>query len=66
MTPHLWTLLGWALLGLVVLVGLVSAVWSRGRFPGPGALVARITATRAGRVLLVVGWMWLGWHAFAR
>ncbi len=66
MTSHQWTLLVWGLLGLAVLAGLVSAVVFRGRFPGPGSLVTRITATRTGRVLLVVGWMWLGWHLFAR
>lgn len=60
------TLLVWALLGAAVVVGQIIAVVSRGRFPGLGTLVRRLTASRAGQILLVLGWMWLGWHAFAR
>jgi hypothetical protein len=60
------TLVVWALLGAAVVAGQVIAVASRGRFPGLGTLVQRLTAIRAGQILLVLGWMWLGWHAFAR
>jgi hypothetical protein len=60
------TFVVWALLGAAVLAGQVIAVASRGRFPGLGTLVQRVTASRIGQVLLVLGWMWLGWHAFAR
>jgi Family of unknown function (DUF6186) len=66
MSSRQWTLVVWGVLGLVVLAGLVVAGVSRGRFPGPDALARRITATRSGRVALVVAWMWLGWHLFAR
>ena len=66
MTSQHWTLLVWALLGLAVVGGAVAAAVSRGRFPGPGELVSRVTVSRTGRALLVVGWMWLGWHLFAR
>jgi hypothetical protein len=37
-----------------------------GRFAGIGPVVGRLTAHPVGRGALVVGWMWLGWHAFAR
>ena len=66
MTSHQWTLVVWAVLGVVVLAGLVAAALTRGRLPGPGVLVRRITATRSGRATLVLAWMWLGWHLFAR
>ncbi len=66
MTDHQWTLLVWGALGVAVAAGLVLSVLSRGRFPGPGALVRRITVSRSGRVVLALGWMWLGWHLFAR
>jgi hypothetical protein len=66
MSDHDWTVTVWGLLGTVVLAGVAASVLSRGRFPGPAVLVARITGIRGGRVVLVVGWMWLGWHAFAR
>ena len=29
-------------------------------------LMRLLTATRTRRVLMLVGWMWLGWHFFAR
>jgi hypothetical protein len=60
------TLLVWALLGLAVASGQIAAVVSGGRFPGLGTVATRVTASRGGRSLLVLGWMWLGWHAFAR
>lgn len=66
MTTDQWTLSVWAFLGLVVAGGVAWSVLSGGRVPGPGALVRWITSRSAGRVVLVVGWMWLGWHLFAR
>jgi hypothetical protein len=61
-----WTFVVWGLLASGVVACAVVAAWSKGRFPTLGRVVSRITATRTGQVLLVVGWMWLGWHAFAR
>jgi hypothetical protein len=29
-------------------------------------LLARVTSSRPGRMLLVLAWAWLGWHLFAR
>ena len=29
-------------------------------------LMQLLTANRARRVFMLVGWMWLGWHFFAR
>jgi len=60
------TLIVWGALGATVVLGQVLAVVSKGRLPGLGALVGWVTKSRAGRYLLVVAWMWLGWHAFAR
>lgn len=60
------TLIVWAVLGAVVVAGQLTAVLSKGRFPGLGTVVGRVTTYRVGRYLLVVAWMWLGWHAFAR
>jgi hypothetical protein len=39
---------------------------SHGRRPTIGTEINRMTAHRWGRVILVLGWAWLGWHAFAR
>lgn len=69
MTSREITLCVWALLGLIaVLIVCVPALW-----PGPGmrlatprVAVAEVASKLAGRILLVLGWMWLGWHLFAR
>ncbi len=60
------TLVVWTVLGVVVVLGQLAAVMSRGRFPGLGRSVAAVAGHRGGRAVLVLGWMWLGWHAFAR
>ncbi len=60
------TLIVWAVLGAGVVVLQLVAVRSTGRLPGLGTVVRRVATYRAGRYLLVLGWMWLGWHAFAR
>jgi hypothetical protein len=31
-----------------------------------GDVVAVIAGQRVGKVLLLAGWLWLGWHLFAR
>jgi hypothetical protein len=56
----------WALLGGAVALWLLVTARSNGRLPTLGAVVNRVQANRAGRVLLALGWFWLGWHAFAR
>src|ERR1035438_7347269 len=66
MTGRDWSFAIWALLGLAVMVWLVATGLSGGRLPTLGAVVLRLTASRIGRVLLALGWAWLGWHAFAR
>jgi hypothetical protein len=56
----------WAVLGAVVVATQVAAVTGIGRLPGVAAVTGRAAAGRVARSVLVVGWMWLGWHAFAR
>jgi hypothetical protein len=60
------SLVVWAVLGAMVVAGQLVAVLWRGRFPGLLTLVTRATVGRTARVLFVLAWMWLGWHAFAR
>jgi Family of unknown function (DUF6186) len=66
MTARDWSFLVWTLLGSLVLAWLLLTFISNGRFQTLGAAVTRLEANRVARILLVVGWMWLGWHAFAR
>jgi hypothetical protein len=60
-TLALWATLG-ALVGILVLADLFR---HRGATP-LGAVVRQVKARWAGRAALVLLWMWLGWHAFAR
>lgn len=36
------------------------------RLPSFGDVVDAVCATLAGRIVLRVGWLWLGWHLFVR
>jgi hypothetical protein len=60
------TLVVWAVLGAGVVGAEIVAALSGGRFPRVGTLVTKVTVSPVGRGILVLGWMWLGWHAFAR
>jgi hypothetical protein len=60
------TLIVWAILGAAVVGCQLVAVLSKGRLPGLGTVVGRVTSHRVGQYALVLAWMWLGWHAFAR
>lgn len=58
------------LTGYVVIVSSL-AIWTvatsvRPRLPTLAVVVRAITAPRLGRVLLLLGWAWLGWHLFVR
>ncbi|MGH9016395.1 MAG: DUF6186 family protein [Acidimicrobiales bacterium] len=64
-TRHL-TLVVWAGLGALILGAQAVALAARGRLCGIGAVVGRLKAREWVRVVLVLAWMWLGWHAFAR
>jgi Family of unknown function (DUF6186) len=59
------TLIGYA----VIAVGAVSlqlgALHSR-RFPSAGEFVSRLMHRRLVRMLMITGWLWLGWHVFVR
>ena len=66
MTSREWSLLTWSMLGAAVVVWMVVTRSSRGHLPTLGAVMARLRESPIALVLLVIGWMWLGWHAFAR
>jgi hypothetical protein len=53
----------WGLLAALVVGFQVVTMASRGRLVGLGEIVK---GTRAGRMIALLGWMWLGWHLFAR
>lgn len=66
MNWHQISLSIWIGLAALLVVCEVVVLRSRGRLPRIGELFSRITRTWAGRGILLLGWMWLGWHAFAR
>jgi hypothetical protein len=56
----------WSVLAATLVGCQVIALASRGRLPTMGALFGVITAGPLRRAVVLLGWMWLGWHAFAR
>ena len=66
MTARDAVLLGWSVVGVLAVGCQLGAAVSGGRFPGLGAVLRRLGTSGAGRGLLCLGWVWLGWHAFAR
>jgi len=61
------TFVVWAVLGLATLGVLGLALLGRGRrIARPGSLLRPVSAHPVLRVVVVLGWMWLGWHFFAR
>jgi uncharacterized membrane protein YdcZ (DUF606 family) len=66
MSERTVTILVWTLIGGLGGAVLVTSRRLRTRVPGLGDLVTVVAGRPAGRAVLVVAWMWLGWHAFAR
>lgn len=55
----------WAVLAAGLIACEVLAVVGRG-VAGVRTVLGAVAATPARRILLFVGWMWVGWHFFAR
>jgi hypothetical protein len=60
------TFVVWAVLAVLA----VGCEWwarrSSGTVPTAGDVAAVVMRSRVGRTVVLLGWMWLGWHAFAR
>jgi hypothetical protein len=59
------TLWGYAVLAVAAVASQVAGV-VLGRTATLGEALRRVTKFRAGRCLLLAGWLWAGWHAFVR
>jgi hypothetical protein len=59
-------LAGWAFLALLFVACEALSILSRGRFTGLQGLLDRLTRGNVAFAAVFVGWMWLGWHFFAR
>ena len=51
---------------LITLFGVLEIVSFTSVVDDVRGVLRVLTATRARRVLMLIGWMWLGWHFFAR
>ena len=56
----------WAALGVLTVTLAAGAHLPRSRLERLSAVLHRIEAARIGYVAVVLGWMWVGWHFFAR
>ncbi|MCU1466277.1 MAG: hypothetical protein JWM72_2205 [Actinomycetia bacterium] len=61
---HSVTIAGWVVLGVAFAAAWIGALASHGRFPTAGALLRMATHHVVVRVLLLAGWVWVGWHFF--
>ncbi len=59
-------LTGWVVLGLAAVAAEVIGLLSDERFPTLGDVLSFLMRPRVGRWLVLVGWVWLGWHLFVR
>ena len=59
-------LAGWALVALLVVACELVSLLTHRRYAGFSSLLERASSGRIGLVLCFVGWMWVGWHFFAR
>ncbi len=66
MTDRDVTLGVWIALAAVLVAVEVAGRRSAGRLPVVADAVRAVTAPVAGRVVVLLGWAWLGWHVFAR
>jgi hypothetical protein len=60
------TLVGWGVIAVALGGAIVAARLSHGRFPGGVALLRAGMHNRVARVLVLAGWLWVGWHFFVR
>ena len=56
----------WAALGAMVLVATLASHRSGARLMRPAQLLRLVVASRVRYLAVLVVWMWLGWHFFAR
>ena len=59
------------IIGFVCMVGALIALEiiarrPANRIPTVGEWLGYLMRARAGRLLVLLGWLWLGWHYFAR
>ena len=66
MTTRQVSLLVWSVVGVGLVACEFAAVWTRGAVPRFDTVMRRVLANPVARVVLLLGWMWQGWHQFVR
>jgi hypothetical protein len=59
-------LVAWSLAALLAVIAEGLALARPRRFAHLDEVLGLLTTTTAGRIVFLLGWMWLGWHYFAR
>ncbi|HEX2119323.1 MAG TPA: DUF6186 family protein [Acidimicrobiales bacterium] len=59
------TLAGYAVIA-AGFIALQAVSLLTGRVPTIGRMAAMVARRRVGRMLLLAGWLWVGWHLFVR
>lgn len=59
------TLVGYCFIAAALLGCQLASLVSR-RIPSIGEIASLIASRRAGRWVLLAGWLWVGWHLFVR
>jgi hypothetical protein len=60
------TIVGFAIIVAILVLLEVLARRRTNRIPTTGEWLGYIMRPKAGRALILLGWLWLGWHYFAR
>ena len=61
---HSTTVAGWIVIVVAIAAAWTYSIVSHGRFPDAAALLRVATRRVVVRVILLVGWAWVGWHFF--
>ncbi len=66
MVTRVVTIIGFA--GVIAALLVLEVIGRRrtSRVPTLGEWLGYLMRARAGRALILLGWLWLGWHYFAR
>jgi hypothetical protein len=66
MVTRIITIIGFAALILALFVLEFLGRRKGSRIPTLGEWLGYVMRSKAGRVLILLGWLWLGWHYFSR
>lgn len=65
MTTRVLTFVGWGLIAAALCAVQLAGMSGR-RVASLGDVLRWLTRSRAGQLLALAGWLWVGWHVFVR